>query len=84
LAVGQQTNAIKAGVTHTFDHLISRAGDHAFPVAGELEGRGKQGHSGLYGWGKLRHGCQESFSDKQTDEVLVGNGMCRGSLERTF
>jgi hypothetical protein len=68
LAVGQQTNAIEAGVTHA-DHVISRAGDHAFPVAGELERRGQQGHSGLYWWGKL---------------LMAAGRKCRGTSERTF
>ncbi len=46
---------------HAFDNLIGRAGDHVTPIAGELDGRGKQRRSELDGRGKLRHSCHSSL-----------------------
>ena len=49
LAVGQQADPIEAGARACVRPLIGRAGDHATPVAGELDGRGEERRSGLDG-----------------------------------
>ncbi|WP_183459577.1 hypothetical protein [Mesorhizobium huakuii] len=57
LAVGDEADAIEAGMSHSLDDLISRALKHAAPVAGKLDGRGEEGWR-LAGRGRFgRHGC---------------------------
>ena len=61
LAVRDEADPIEARVPHAFDDLIGRARQHMTPVAGELDGRGKQRRSLLDRGRKLHHGSIAPF-----------------------
>ncbi|WP_246677815.1 hypothetical protein [Mesorhizobium sp. B2-4-18] len=43
LAIGDQADAIQAGVPHALDDLIRRARKHVAPIAGEFDWGGEEG-----------------------------------------